>query len=78
MTDSQELKRLVETQPVTPLVNKTANWRDPNRCGVIFSEEYREGTIRVHIGNMFAGITHDCEKAEYSSLEELFAIWRID
>lgn len=78
MNDVQELKRLVETQPVIPLVNPALNWRDPNRCGVIFSEEYRKGTIRVHIGNMFAGIPHDCEKIEYSSLEEMFATWQID
>ena len=72
------LNDLATRQPVIPVINHKVRMGHPHHCGILFAEEYLQGRIRVHIGNMYSGVEPDCEKLEFSTLEELFANWRID
>ena len=76
--EKHTLNDLAKRQPIIPIVNHTVRMGHPQHCGVLIAEEYLRGQIRVHIGNMYSGIEPDCEKLDFSTLEELFANWRID
>jgi hypothetical protein len=72
------LEKLSLRQFMIPMVNDAVKWTAPDHCGVIYSDEYRRGVYRVHLGNMFAGIAPDAETRTYESLDELLDVWRID
>jgi hypothetical protein len=58
--------------------NPLKKFGDPGRCGVVLIPEYRKGTYRIHLGNIFSGIPNDGAVEDFNSLDELLSVWKVD
>lgn len=61
-------------QMMLPMCRRKGDLIDEDYCGVIYPNNLR----KVYISNMLTPIGKDTKVAEYNSIEELLAEWRVD